>query len=298
LIEGNPTVYGPDVNSQNIDQHRQYAGCPTSGPPCNFASVGLISGVANSTYHALQASLTRKYSNGLGFLLSYWFSKSLDDVSSFNVSGSAPNNVAGENDLAQNPSDLRAERGRSLFDARQRLAFSGTYELPRWRNASRAAGLLLNSWTLNAILSVSTGTPFTVYDSTNVSLQGSAPEITGFYSSRPNLIADPNQGPHTPSAWVSASAFQRLDPNTQAGQFGNEGRNVVQGPGLTNLDISLAKSFGIGERGRIQFRAEAFNIANHANFFTPQNDIASPEFGQVLQASPPRLMQLALKYIF
>jgi hypothetical protein len=230
--------------------------------------------------------------------LSYWLSKSLDGVSSFNVSGSAPSDVSGENDLAQNPFNIRAEHGPSLFDARQRLAVSGNYELPRWKSASRAASWIVNGWQLNGIASVSSGTPFTVYDSTNVSLQGQAPEITGFYSSRPDLIANPNDGPHTPNQWVSPSAFQRLNPQTQAGQFGNEGRNVVRGPGIANIDLSLFKNFPIGESRRIQFRAECFNIANHPNFALPQNDIASPEFGQILEAGPPRLFQLALKLVF
>ena len=298
MIEADPSLYGPGVNPNNIDQHRIYAGCPSSGGPCNFASVGLVSNIANSTYHSGQISLSRHFAAGLGFQVSYWYSKSLDGVSSFNVSGSAPSDVSGENDLAQNPFNLRAEHGPSLFDARQRFTLSGSYELPRWKSAPRAAALIVNGWQFNGIGSFSSGTPFTVYDSANVSLQGQAPEISGFYSSRPDLISDPNAGPHTPNQWVSRSAFQRLDPTTQAGQFGNEGRNVVRGPGIANVDLSLFKNFPIGESRRIQFRAESFNVLNNPNFQLPQNDVASPEFGQILEAAPPRLFQLALKLIF
>src|SRR5579862_5457513 len=299
MIEADPSVYTAGENPNNIDQNRIYAGCPSNGGPCNFASVGMVSNISNSTYHAGQVSLTRHFSTGLGFQASYWFSKSLDGVSSFNVSGSAPTDVSGENDLAQNPFNLRAEHGPSLFDARQRLAISGSYELPRLAaSANRAAAWLINGWQINGIGSFSAGTPFTVYDSANVSLQGQAPEISGFYSSRPDLIANPNLGPHTPNQWVSPSAFQRLDPVTQAGQFGNEGRNVVRGPGISNVDLSLFKNFPIGEASRVQFRAECFNVANHPNFRLPENDIASPEFGQILEAAAPRLFQLALKVTF
>lgn len=298
MIEADPSVYGPGVNANNIDQHRIYAGCPSAGGPCNFASVGLISDIANSTYHAGQLSLSRHFTSGLGFQVSYWYSKSLDGVSSFNVSGSAPTDVSGENDLAQNPFDLRAEHGPSLFDARQRFTFSGSYELPRWTGAPHAAAFLVNGWQFNGIGSFSSGTPFTVYDSANVSLQGQAPEISGFYSSRPDLISNPNSGPHTPNQWVNPADFLRLDPATQAGQFGNEGRNVVRGPGIADVDLSLFKYFYIGETTRIQFRAETFNVVNHPNFYLPENDIASPEFGQILQAAPPRLFQLALKFLF
>jgi hypothetical protein len=99
---------------------------------------------------------------------------------------------------------------------------------------------LVNGWQANVIATLSTGTPFTVYDSANVSQQGSAPEITGFYSSRPNLISNPNRGPAAhANEWVSRAPFQQLNPVTQAGQFGNEGRNVVRGPGIEDVDLSL-----------------------------------------------------------
>ncbi|MBV8819519.1 MAG: TonB-dependent receptor, partial [Acidobacteriaceae bacterium] len=135
MIEANPSVYGPGATADNADRRRIYAGCQGATGPCDFGSVGLITNSTNSTYHAAQASLTRRYANGLSFLLSYTYSKSLDYVSTFNVSGSAPRLVAGENDLAQNPSDLRAEHGPSLFDARHRAVLSGLYEIPFRRDA-------------------------------------------------------------------------------------------------------------------------------------------------------------------
>jgi hypothetical protein len=298
MIEANPAVYGPGATSQNADQRRLYAGCRGPQGPCNFASVGLVTDSTNSTYEAGQIALSRRFQNGLGFLASYTFAKSLDYVSSFNVAGSAPRLVAGENDLAQNPFDLSAEHGPSLFDARHRFVLSGSYEIPFPRAAARLARAALAGWQLNTIANYASGTPFTVYDSANVALQGSAPEITGFYSSRPNLIANPNLGPHTPNQWVSRSAFQRLNPATQAGQFGNEGRNVVGGPGISNIDLSLLKTFAVTERANLQFRAECFNLANHPNFGLPDNDIASPTFGQVLEAGAPRLIQVAVKLIY
>lgn len=298
FIEGNPALYGPGATAQNADQRRIYAGCQGPQGPCNFGSVGLITDSTNSTYHAGQVALTRRFSHGLGFLASYTFSKTLDYVSSFNVSGSAPRLVAGENDLAQNPFDLNAEHGPSLFDARHRFVLSGSYQIPFPRSAARLARAAFGGWQLNTIANFSSGTPFTVYDSANAALEGSAPEITGFYSSRPNLIGDPNQGPHTPNQWVSRAPFQRLDPATQAGQFGNEGRNAVRGPGISNVDLSLLKTVPVAERARLQFRAECFNIANHANFGLPDNDIASPTFGQVLEAGAPRLLQFGVKLIY
>ncbi|HEX4772862.1 MAG TPA: carboxypeptidase regulatory-like domain-containing protein [Bryobacteraceae bacterium] len=297
FIEANPAVYGPGATTGNADARRQYADCDASGS-CAFASVGLIAGNNSSTYHSLQVSLSRQWTKNLSFQASYWWSKSLDYVSSLNIAGSAPTLVAGENDLAQNPFDLRAEHGPSLFNAAQRFVFSGSYALPVWHAAPTGVGLLVNGWQLNGIVSLASGTPFTVYDSNNASMQGSAPEITGFFSSRPNALSDPNTGPHTPNQWVSRSAFQQLTPEANPGEFGNEGRNAVTGPGLATVDVSLFKNFSITDTTHVQFRAEAFNALNHPNFMLPENDLASPEFGQILQAAPPRLLQLALKFIF
>ncbi|HKD08916.1 MAG TPA: hypothetical protein VKB79_23640, partial [Bryobacteraceae bacterium] len=298
FIEANPAVYGPGATADNADQRRIYAGCHGPQGPCDFASVGLMTDSTNSTYHALQAALSKRFGSGLGFLASYTYSKSLDYVSSFNVSGSAPRLVAGENDLAQNPFDLNAEHGPSLFDARHRFVFSGSYEIPVARSWTGVTRAVLGGWQLNSIMNFASGTPFTVYDSANVALQGSSPEITGFYSSRPDVIANPNAGPHTPDQWVSRQAFRRLDPTTEAGEFGNEGRNLVRGPGIATVDLSLLKTVALRETVRLQFRAECFNIANHANFGLPDNDLASPNFGRVLEAGSPRLMQLALKLIY
>ena len=297
FIEANPAVYGPGATAQNADQRRQFANCDQSGS-CAFASVGLIADNNASTYHALQIAFSRQFTHNLSFLASYWWSKSLDYVSSLNLSGSAPSLVAGENDLAQNPFNLRAEHGPSLFDATHRFVFSGTYAIPHWQNAPAAGRLLVNGWQVNTIASFSSGTPFTVYDSDNAPLEGSAPEITGFAFSRPNVVSDPNAGPHTPNQWVSGKAFQQLTQQDNPGQFGNEGRNAVRGPGVASVDLSLFKNFAITESKRVQFRAEAFNTLNHPNFGLPVNDLASPAFGQVLQAAPPRLLQLALKFLF
>ncbi|HLH03179.1 MAG TPA: carboxypeptidase regulatory-like domain-containing protein [Bryobacteraceae bacterium] len=297
FIEANPSLYTPGATPDNSEQRRPYADCNASGS-CAFGSVGLIADNNTSTYHAFQAAFSKQLTQNMSFLASYWWSKSLDYVSSLNLAGSAPTLVTGENDLAQNPFDLRAEHGPSLFDATHRFVFSGTYVLPRWSGAPRLASVFVNGWQLNTIVNLATGTPFTVYDSANVSLQGSAPEITGFYSSKPDLISDPNAGPHTPNEWVSRTAFLQLNPTTQAGQFGNEGRNVVRGPGIETVDLSVFKNFSVSERARLQFRAESFNLLNHANFGLPEPDLQSPEFGQILNAAPPRLLQLALKVLF
>ena len=97
---------------------------------------------------------------------------------------------------------------------------------------------------------------------------------------------------------MSRAPFRRLVAATEAGRFGNAGRNIARGPGFVNLDASLLKDFRVSESARFQFRAEVFNLANHANFGLPISDLASPNFGRILTASQARLMQFALKFIF
>jgi hypothetical protein len=307
LMEGNPAVFVPgetngmpNSTEDNVNNRRLYSGCNLSpnSPPCNFASVGLIAGIANSSYNALQASLKKRLGHGLTFLASYTFSKTLDDVSSFNITGSASQSVAGENDLAQNPFDLAAEYGRSMFDARHRFVVSYEWRVPFWNHPTNWYQRVLGDWQLNGIATLMSGTPFTVYDSNDVDLQGSAPEISGFSSNRPDVVGNPNNGPRTPQEWFNTSAFQALNPNTQAGQFGNEGRNIVQGPGYQDWDFSAFKTIPIHESKSLQFRAEFFNVFNHPNFRLPDNDISSPTFGEISEALPGRQVQLALKFFF
>ncbi len=209
FIEGNPTVYIPGVDSSgrpisttdNADQRRIHSGCTLADSPatCKFSSTGLISGIANSSYNALETSLKKRFSHGLSFLASYTYSKAIDDVSSFNISGSGSVQVAGENDLAQNPANLAGERGPSLFDARHRLVLSYQWSLPFWQHSQGWSQKVLGGWQLNGIATAMSGTPFTVFDSNDVSQQGGAPEITGFSANRPNLVGgqNPNSGPHT-----------------------------------------------------------------------------------------------------
>src|SRR5262245_23831602 len=258
----------------------------------------MLHNIARSRYHAAQASVSRQFSAGVGFSVSYWLSEAKDHLSSMNLSGAAAKPLAGENDLAQNPFDLEAEWGPSLFDARHRFVASGSWMPPEPSWGSAPVRAVLRDWQLNAILTYNSGTPFTVSDSANVALQANSPPISGFPASRPNLVGDPNAGPHTVDAWISRSAFQRLDPLTQAGQFGNSPRNVARADGYFSLDVSLVRTFALSGDVRLQFRAESFNVTNHTNLGLPVADLNSANFGRIFSAGPPRLMQFALKLMF
>ena len=318
FIEGNPAVYYPGVDTtstgcappaqpcpisseNNVNQRRLYSGCTLAAPDnCVYGSVGEIASIANSGYNALETSLRKRFSHGLSFLASYTWSHSIDDVSSFNITGSASQPVAGENDLAQNPFDLAAERGPSMFDARNRLVLSYQWSLPFLQHSHEWYGKVLGNWQLNGIFTAMSGTPFTVFDSNDVSLQGQAPEISGFSSNRPNVVGNPNSGPRTAAEWFNVNAFQQIiqDPNSPVEQFGDEGRNAVLGPRYVNWDVSAFKNIPLTESKQLQFRGELFNVLNHTNFRLPVSDIESPTFGQIQSDVSPRVIQVALKFLF
>ena len=178
------------------------------------------------------------------------------------MTGSAAKPVAGENDLAQNPFDLAAERGPSLFDARHRFVFSYQWSLPFFHQSGGVTQAVLGGWQLNGIITAMSGTPFTVFDSTDVSDQGGAPEITGFSANRPNVVTgqNPNAGSKTTGAWLNAAAFAQVipDPNSPVQQFGNAGRNIGVGPRYSNWDFSIFKNFRVTESKNIQFRCRVF----------------------------------------
>jgi hypothetical protein len=296
LVEANPAIYEPGATFANSGRRRIYSGCTLTTGTCTLGTAGLVEGNANSTFHSAQASLTRRGTPDLNYTLAYTYSKDLDYSSSLHMSGPAPWMVLGELDIPQNNQDVAGEHGRSLFDSRHRFAGSVTYAVPFARGLTGLSRTVLDGWQFNSLLAVNSSTPFTVYDSANVSLQAPHPGVSGMFGDRPNAIGNPNNGaPHKVSQWVSPSAFQRLDPVANAGQFGNEGRNSVNGPAYGSLDASLDKNFTITEKSKLQFRAEAFNLTNHTNLIPPVFDMNSPAFGQITEAQAPRVLQFAIK---
>jgi hypothetical protein len=213
-----------------------------------------------------------------------------------------------------------------MFDSRHRLVLSYQWSLPFWRQAQNWYQHVLGNWQLNGIVTLQSGTPFTVFDSNDVSLQGQAPEISGFSSNRPDLIADPfkagpvpaNTDPNcartisqglggraadrtrVPGSWINPCAFQALTPdqNSPLQQFGNEGRNAVQGPGYANWDFSAVKNIRVAEGKELQFRGELFNFLNHTNLRLPNSDVSSKTFGAIQSDIGPRVIQVALKFLF
>jgi hypothetical protein len=241
--------------------------------------------------------------HGLQFRGVYTFSKALDDGDNMNTSV-ATNSPA----FIANPLQPGADYGRASFDIRSSAVINATYDLPLARILGHGKTLhggsawlerLIEGWQLSGIETVQSGLPFTPQLSYNPSNDGDTrnpvrpswnPAFTG-----PAILGLPGE-------YFNPSAFIQPLPGT----YGNVGRNVLQGPALSELDLSLAKKFAISERINLQFRAESFNVLNHTNLNTPNPVVftaasggPSPTAGVITStSSSSRQLQLGLKLLW
>jgi hypothetical protein len=221
--------------------------------------------LGTSNYHALQVDANRRFSHGFSLRGVYTWSKALDDGDSLNATAAA--NAPG---LVSNPFDLKADYGLATYDVRHIGVINAVYTLPFGKGQPFANSLagwrddLVSGWSVNSILTMQSGFPFTPQLSYNPSSNGDTrnpvrpfinPDFTG-----PVILGKPSQ-------WFDPNAF--LPPPPNSGFYGNLGRNTLIGPGLATWDISGFKTTTLHERLALQFRAEIFNLVNRANFNTP-----------------------------
>jgi outer membrane receptor protein involved in Fe transport len=245
-------------------------------PYPGFSEIDYYSFGYNSEYEAGTITLKKQFHHGVLFRFNYTYGKSIDENSGLNYAG------AGDFNGAQNSLDTMAERGLSDFDVRNN--FNGVFVVQSpWHN-----NMFVKGWQFAGDTTIYSGQPFTPYVSgANVDLAE---------ASRPNRIANgsiPNPGP---TDWFNLNAFQIVPDSAFA--FGNSGRNILEGPGTLAINLSLARDFHIGERNRIQFRFETFNVTNHTNFDLPADALDKANAGTITGNKPPRNLQLALKYMF
>ncbi|HXE12745.1 MAG TPA: carboxypeptidase regulatory-like domain-containing protein [Bryobacteraceae bacterium] len=262
---------------------------PAPGPisarqpfPAYGGSFSFDEHVGNASYNAFQAKLQKSLSSGLNFLASYTWSKSLD-IQSEGQSGSI-----------ETIYDLRRDWGPSDFNRTHLFTFSSVYALPFGKGKPHLATgnpfvrTVLGNWNVGGIVTDISGQPFRITcgcDAANV----------GGGSQRAQLVGDPTTGfTQNHFEWFNTNAFATPAPFT----FGNVGRNNMSGPWYNNVDFSAFKDFLFGERFRLQFRSEFFNVFNHTNFSTPDGNVQSSTFGQINGTQPPREIQFALKLLF
>ncbi|MBV9267993.1 MAG: carboxypeptidase regulatory-like domain-containing protein [Acidobacteriaceae bacterium] len=254
----------------------------------------------DSSYNALQVEANHRFEGGLSLRGSYTWSKSIDDGDSLNATTSG-----GEPALASNPFDLRADRGLANYDVRNVGVIAAIYALPFGRgkrffaDATGFSNGLVGGWTLNSIVSLQSGFPFTPQLSYNPSNNGDTrnpvrPFVNPSFSG-PVILGKVN-------GWFNPAAF--LQPPTNSGFYGNLGRDTLIGPGLGTWDLSALKDIPIRERLNLQFRAEFFNFLNRANFNTPNAVVftpsgVSPTAGVITSTSTSsRQIQFGLKLLW
>jgi hypothetical protein len=256
-------------------------------PIPGFGNITLIEPAGSSVYHSIQTSLERRFAGGIHFLGAYAFSKSIDDASDFLA-------TSGDDNYPQDNARLFLERGFSNFDLRHRFTFTGLFMLPYGRlPAGGVVSYLLSSWQLGLITSMQSGFPFTPKLSRDNSNTGNIGGLFG--SDRPHLVGDPRLEKSTPDRFFNTDAFVIPLPYT----FGNSGRNVVTGPGLVNVDVSLSRRFPLPGERWLEFRAEFFNLFNTPPLGLPErNADQTATFGKILSAGPARQIQFALRFGF
>jgi len=246
----------------------------------DFGSNAFTANIANSNYNAFQATLERR-AGDLTFLAAYTFSKAIDNSSAY---GQYVNFM-----------NYRLSRGLSSFDLTHNFVVSYNYELPFRQPFGRSLRRLTEGWSLNGITRFATGFPITITQSGDRSLTGASgvdePDYVGGLT-----IQDPrNPGADgRPNRYFNREAF-RSEP---LGGIGNSSRRFFHGPGFNNWDFGLHKNTRITERTTLQFRAEFFNIFNHAQFNNPNGNFTSSQFGVVTSAKDPRIGQLSMKFLW
>jgi hypothetical protein len=261
-------------------------------PYIGFSPSGLLAEetAADSRYNSLQATVTRRYANGLRFLVAYTFSKSIDDTSGGSTS------IFSE--ITGDESNIGSSKGLSDFDRTHRVVANFGYQIPAFGfalNNTFIGKTLLSGWEVSGVAVMQSGTPFSITDSGGGAFYGT----TG---SRGSYAV----GATWATAQLSGSTESRLTAyfNTAAftrpgNFFGNIGRNTMRGPFQRNADISLSKRFAVKDRFAAEFRSEFFNVLNFVNFANPNGSLASSSFGIITATEGnPRIVQVALKLLF
>ncbi len=261
---------------------------PGLGPVTESQSTG------RSNYNGLQVWLNRRFANRLAYQVSYTWSHALSDVS---LTSFVTNTV--------DPFNFDIDYGSSDLDRRHQIVGNLVYELPGAERWGSVANAVLGGWQVNFIASAYGGAPIDVISSANTA--GLATATTP----RPDIVPGVPiylDNDNDPTTWLNPAAFSL----PAAGQFGNLSRGAVRAPALYNLDISASKNWRFGERYGIQFRAEAFNFFNHANFtnldanLALQNNITDANFGRATNGAfgalnstqGAREIQFGLKFLF
>jgi hypothetical protein len=240
-------------------------------------------------YHGMLLSFQRRSGNGISTNVNYTLSTCRGLINQ----GGGPLNVGTGYmlpvSLINPPSDAEArfdaDEGPCSNSPRHILNLTASVETPQF--SSTAARTIASGWRLSGIYSAQSGDQLTI-------TTGADRALTGMQNQRPNQVADDPYGDRTLNNWFNPAAFAQ----PALGTHGNAGRNAYEGPGRHVVNLSLVRAFQFLETHRIEARIEAFNAFNWFRWGNPQTNFSNANFGRILSAGDPRIMQFALKYQF
>jgi Carboxypeptidase regulatory-like domain/TonB dependent receptor/TonB-dependent Receptor Plug Domain len=279
-------------NFSPVDQRVPFPGLPS----VVYANQNTLS----SNYNSLQVQVRQRFSHGLTYQVFYTYSKALDDASGIN-------NINGLSEFIQDPHNISADKGPASFDQTHRLVGSGFWELPVGKGKHWSAGpanWVVGGWHIGGIYTLTSGRTYTVYPFGFFGASDfTGSNFTGRY--RADLVANPNSGfTKGYSEYFNTNAFAAPAP----GLYGNEGKGILRGPYVENLDLSFEKKFQFTERHNLQYRLEIFNVGSnwHSVARIPDNNLQDNNFGFLgpnngagsLNLYTPRVLQMSLVYSF
>ena len=240
-------------------------------------------------YHGLLLTFQRRAASGLSAGVNYTVSKCEGLISQGGVPLNVGTGYTRPVSLLNPPADAKAlyevDRGPCDFSPRHIFSLNASVATPQFANA--AARLVASGWRLSGIVSASSGNVMSVTSGGDRALSGTA-------NQRVNQVGDNPYGDRTLNNWFNAAAFAQ----PALGTYGNSGRNAYEGPGSRSVNLSLVRSFGFLQTHRIEARVEAFNAFNWFRWGTPISNLSDQNFGRILTAGEPRIMQFAVKYQF
>ena len=282
---GNSAMAAGPGTPEEVNQRRPF---PQAGGGTFYSR-----SIGESSYHALQLKARRRFADGLQMLLSYTWSKSMDNGSS---GWFGAENGPGGSSAAQNYHDPDSNRSVSSYNIPHFLSFYSVYELPLGtgrRYLSRGPGAwLLGNWQANMILQWRSGQPYNLEVPGDVANIGNS--VAWWNYARPNLVGDPRAGAGTAERYYNPDAFE-----VPSLSYGNFGRNVLSSDPVFNADFSLFKLVPLQDRRRLEIRLEAFNVFNHIDWAPPGTLVGRAGAGRVSATShAPRILQFGIKLHF
>ena len=255
------------------------------GQGSNYGENTSDSSIANSNYNALETTLRYQH-NGSQLLLSYTYAKSIDQGS----------NLGEQLD----PIDPRHSRAISAWDMKHDFVATYTLALPLTA-ISRKSNRFTQDWSLSGTTRFASGLPVTLFDNSDNSLLGTLGNgANNYLLDTPQYLHGPlniNRNGRNGRPAFNTALFQE----ESLGQLGNAKRRIFYGPGINNFDTTLEKGVRLSGATSLHIRLEAFNVFNHTQFYGPASvdgQVEDPNFGQIVSAAAPRLLQLAAKYNF